>query len=497
MARIAIAGWQHETNTFATIKADYQAFERADEWPPLCEGELLLTETAGVHLPVTGAIEYLQQQGHELDPLLWCSATPSAHVTEDAYERIGARLIALLQLALGRENPPDGLYLDLHGAMVCEHLEDGEGELLQRIRALVGPDFPVVVSLDLHANVTADMVRHASLIEIFRTYPHIDMGETGARAAAMLEQIIETGAIPCAAFRQLDFMIALNRGCSLMEPCQSLYARLPGLINVEVVSASFACGFHLADITDVGPSVLCYASNQQAADQAVENFLLQVQKSESLFQEKIWPAGAGVTEASRLILQGRTPVVLADTQDNPGGGGSGDTTGLLQELVQQKVANAVFGALADPHTVEQAWTTGVGGQFDALLGGRSGLPGQQPWHCRCTVLAVADGHFTATGPMYHGARMALGRCALLEIGAVKVVLTSKAVQTADQSIFRHLGIEPAQQSLVALKSSVHFRNDFTELAGAILVVAAPGAVYADPAELTYQHKRPELRVLAG
>jgi microcystin degradation protein MlrC len=189
-------------------------------------------------------------------------------------------------------------------------------------------------------------------------------------------------------------------------------------------------------------------------------------------------------------------VVLADSQDNPGGGGSGDTTGLLQALITAGAAGAVFGVLADPESVRQAREAGVGGLFAAALGGKSGLPGQSPYECSCRVLSLPDGNFTATGPMYHGAHMVLGPCALLETSGIRVLVSSQPVQVADQSIFRHFAIEPADEDILALKSSVHFRNDFTDLASAILVIAAPGAVVADPAMLDYRRKRPGIRLLS-
>lgn len=490
MARIAVGGWQHETNTFATIRAGFEAFERADEWPPLCIGDALFDQVSGVHLPVTGAIEQLRATGHEIEPLLWCSATPSAHVTRDAFERIADLMLGQISQAM----PLDGIYLDLHGAMVCEHLEDGEGELLRRVRDLVGPDLPITVSLDLHANITPEMFRHADVIEVFRTYPHIDMGETGARAAVALDRIIDSGRKPCKAFRQAAFLIALNWGCTLTEPCRSIYEKVAASARGNVRFAAFASGFHLSDIAEVGPAAVAYADSPGAAQGAVDEIIDFVESREDRFDEKIWQAAAGVAEALRLQRQGAGTVVIADTQDNPGGGGSGDTTGLLQALVEGGADGAVLGVFSDPAAVTEAGRAGIGAEIPLSLGGRSGLPGQAPYRCRCRVLGLASGNFTATGPMYHGAHMVLGPCALLETGGVRVVVSSKPVQAADQSMFRHLGIEPSSVSLLALKSSVHFRNDFTDLAAAILVVAAPGAVHADPATLTYRNKRPSIRV---
>ena len=491
MARIAVGGWQHETNTFAPVKADFAAFEEAGGWPGLSRGREMFDAVEGVHLPITGAMETLDRRGHELVPLLWCAATPSAHVTEDAFERIARMLLSDLEQAL----PVDGVYLDLHGAMVCEHFEDGEGEFLKRLRALVGDDLPVAVSLDLHANVTEDMVRYATVLDIFRAYPHVDMGETGARTAEHLHRLIETGERWASAFRRTDFVIPLNWGCTLMDPAKSLYARVPDLIADQVTAVSLACGFHLADIAEMGPGMVAYALDQDAADNAADALLELVNENEAAFAGRIWDPGEAVAEAISRAASAGAPVVLADTQDNPGGGGTGDSTGLLRALVEGQASGAVLGVLCDPGAAAAAHAAGVGAQLSLDLGGKSGAAGQQPYAAHYKVLALGDGRFTATGPMWLGSRMRLGPMALLEVSGVRVLVGSKAEQAADQSMFRHLGVEPAEQSIIALKSSVHFRNDFQDIADSVLVVAAPGPVYADPGRLDFRNMRPGVRLV--
>lgn len=490
MARIAVGGWHHETNTFAPIKADFAAFERADGWPPLRRGEKMFEAVDGVHLPVTGAITQLRELGHELAPLLWCSATPCAQVTEHAFDTIVAMLLEKLEAAL----PVDGVYLDLHGAMVCEHLQDGEGEILSRVRELVGPDMPIAVSLDLHANVTRRMVDEATVLDIYRTYPHIDMGETGARTARHLHRLLGEGALWHKAHRQTAFLIPINWGCTLIEPAKSLYQALPGLIDGDVLALSFACGFPLSDIADVGPTVIAYARTPEAAQRAADSMLNAVNRNEDRFGGRIWEVSDGLREALRVLETQGGPVILADTQDNPGGGGPGDTTGVLKALVENHANGAVFGMLTDSVAAARAHDCGVGGNFAIALGEHSKMAGHKPYHAEFRVLYLGDGSFTATGPMYKGAHMKLGPCALLETQGVRVMVCSKAVQTADQSIFRHLGIEPAEEKIIALKSSVHFRNDFQDIASEILIVAAPGPVYADPSTLRFSNIRSGVRL---
>ena len=490
MKRVAVGGWQHETNTFAPVKADFENFQRADEWPGLSRGPSMFEGVEGIHLPVNGAIGKLRTLGYELAPLLWCSATPSAHVAEDAFERISAMLLEILAEAL----PVDAVFLDLHGAMVCEHLEDGDGEILRRVRDLVGPDMPVVASLDLHANVTEAMVRHANALDIFRTYPHVDMGETGARAAAHLHALLTGQLTWYPALRRTDFLIPLNWGCTLIEPAKSLYAGLPQRIGGEVAAISLACGFPLSDIAEVGPAIVAYGTTQAAADESADALLSVVHDREVEFAGRLYSTEEAVAEALRISGRADRPVVLADTQDNPGGGGPGDTTGVLKALVEADARGAVFGTIADPDVAAEAHDVGVGGVFTSALGEKSGMRGHVPFEGSFKVLSLGSGNFTATGPMYKGARMKLGPMALLEVQGVRVLVASKAAQTADQSILRHLGVEPANERILAVKSSVHFRNDFQDLAEAVFVVTAPGPVCADPSSLTFRNIRPGVRL---
>ena len=357
--RIAVGGFQHETNTFAPVQADFEEFQRGDAWPKLCIGDELFDEIIGVHIPITGGVGVLKEAGADLHALCWCSATPSAHVTEDAFERISAIMLERLAEA----GPIDGIYLDLHGAMVCEHFEDGEGELLRRIRAQVGPDLPITVSLDLHANVTPEMVENADLIDIYRHYPHTDMAETGARAAAHLVDIIRNGRKPAKAFRQTDFLIPLQWGCTFQEPAQTLYGAdlVAGLERPGVSSLSFACGFPLSDIHHCGPAVVAYADSQEQADAAADAMIGAVQAAEPAFAGRVYEPG----EAVRLghNAAGARPIVLADSQDNPGGGGPGDTTGMLRALLEERRDGCLVGVFMDPETAEQAHAAGGRGGY--------------------------------------------------------------------------------------------------------------------------------------
>lgn len=492
MARIAIGGFQHETNTFAPTKADYDAFTRGGGWPGLVSGPALFDAVAGINISVAGFVAAARAAGHDLLPTTWAAAAPSAEVTDDAFERIAGLIVDGLRDAMAA-GPLDAVYLCLHGAMVTESHEDGEGELLRRVRAAVGPDLPLVASLDLHGNITRACFEAASLMVAYKTYPHIDMADTGKRTAALLDKILVEG-VPSKAYRQLDFLIPLSWQCTMAEPSGPIYDRMAALETGGVWSASYLPGFPAADIADCGPTVLAYGATQADADRTADAVAADVASHESAFAGRIYGPDEAVAEALRLSEGATGPVVIADTQDNPGAGGNSDTTGMLRALVAARAEPAAIGLIVDPAAAEAAHAAGVGATIRLRLGGHSGIPGDSPFEADFVVEALHDGNTTGTGPFYRNARMTLGPSAGLRVGGVRVAVASRKVQMADQALYRFVGIEPTAQAILVNKSSVHFRADFTPIAEAILVAAAPGPMIADPALLPWQRLRPGIRL---
>jgi microcystin degradation protein MlrC len=492
MAVIAVGGLQHETNTFAPTLADYAAFEDGGGWPPLSTGPELFDRVAGANIPIQGAIEHLRSNGHRLVPLLWAAASPSAHVTNEAFERLAGDMINLLS-----QGPAvDGVVLDLHGAMVTQAHDDGEGELLRRVREAVGPRVPIVISLDLHANITQSMVQLADAISVYRTYPHVDMAATGGRAAMLLDTILRTGQRLPKYFHQFDYLTGIASQCTLTEPCATIYAALELAERQHGLALSFATGFPMADIEQCGMSLLGYAlpgSDHAALQRAAHGLRTIIEGAEAQFAQTLYSPAQAVALAKELGRPG-APVVMADTQDNPGAGGNGDTTELLQALLDQHAHKAVLGLLIDPAAALKAHQAGLGAALEFSLGAHSGLAGHKPVNNRFTVAALGDGRFTCTGPMFNGFRMQLGLMARLSCNGVDVVVASSKCQAADQAMFRHVGVEPAQQAMLALKSSVHFRNDFQTMARQVLVVKAPGPALADPSEFAWTKLRKGVRL---
>lgn len=493
--RIVIGGFQHETNTFAPVKASFRDFEMADGWPGLTRGLDIMTTFTGINLPIAGFIEGAKEQGFDLLPTLWCSASPSAHVERTAYEAIVPELLQRIGDFIKAPGGIDGIYLDLHGAMVTEHLQDGEGELLERLRRMVGPDLPIVVSLDLHANVTRRMVEHASALISCRTYPHVDLAESGIACAEIMARLLRDGKL-AKAMRRADFLVPLTWQCTLIDPAQALYRELATQAGKRgLASASFTFGFPPADIAECGPAIVTYGAEQRDADAAADYLIDAVKAAEAGFAGRVWQPDEAVAYAKSQAPKINRPIILADTQDNPGAGGNSDTVGLLEALVAGRAEGAVFANLFDPKTAEIAHRAGIGAEITLGIGAWSGMPGHKPFEATFKVVALGDGAFDATGPFYRGNRMQLGPMALLTIGGVEIVVTSRKQQAADQAMLRHLGIEPAARKILALKSSVHFRADFQPIAEEILIVAAPGANPVDNTALDYKHLRKGLRIM--
>jgi microcystin degradation protein MlrC len=482
--RIAVGGFQHETNTFAPHLATFADFEAPDAWPGLVRGPALFEAIAGINLPAAGFIEAARADGHQLLPLAWCSATPSGRVTRDAFERISTMLLDDLRA----QGNIDAVYLDLHGAMVAEHIDDGDGEILRRVRALVGRDIRVVASLDYHANVSPLMIESADALIAYRSYPHVDMSEAGLRTMRCLAQL---RAQPLVAYHEaLPFLIPLTSQCTLVEPMSQVIAAANELEAGAVTALNFTPGFPAADVAECGPVAFGYGTRMEELTRAVERLADLAKKLEPKFALEIHSIESAMrTLAGQRYMRGK-PAILADTQDNPGGGGTADTTSLLKALHAHGVRRALAGIVCDPLAAARAHEAGIGASIELALGGRSGF-GETPFHGRFAVESLGDGKFAATGPFYLGSRMSLGPMALLRIGELRIAVASRKQQAADQAMFRHLGAEPREFAVLALKSSVHFRADFGAMASRIMVVDAPGANIADPAALPFTkvHRR--------
>jgi microcystin degradation protein MlrC len=392
----------------------------------------------------------------------------------------------------------DAVYLDLHGAAVAEHAADSEGELLGRIRQAVGPDVPIVASLDLHANVTQRMLREADALVAYRSYPHVDMAATGELAAELLVRRLKAGRREPLQAHRLPFLIPLNAQSTWMEPAKSLYDALLEIDRRHGTVSSFCMGFPAADFDECAPMVWSHGPQAEAAARALYERVAEPGQ----WRPDYLDAADAVAQALVLAEHAGRPVVLADTQDNPGAGGDSNTTGMLHALLQQGAGRqypeaVALGLMFDPAAARRAHAAGLGAYLELALGTAvptfTGQHSDAPVQGRYRVRALSDGQVTLRGPMMTGVVLDLGPCASLEIDGVLIAVTSGKTQLLDRELLRMVGIVPEAMKLIVAKSSNHFRADFTPIASHILVAKAAGPMAADPGDLPWKNLHPSVR----
>jgi microcystin degradation protein MlrC len=485
---IAVGGFWHETNTFVSTPTTWDDFVRPGPVPPMVEGDAMLTAFDGLNLAVAVFMQEARVAGHTLQPLAWGCAQPSGKVTDDAYERLSASILERL-----KGTRPDAIFLELHGAMVSESHDDGEAEFLRRVRAIAGPDVPILASLDLHANVSSAMVRLADFYSSYRTYPHVDWGAAGGRCAQWLERVC-SWKHPARALRQAPFLVPVTAGCTYIEPARGLYQTLEAIEAETGVHLSLNMGFPPADVADVGPSVIAYGADQGSVDAAADRLFDALLAAEPAFAaHHPLPVRAAVAEALRLAGAASRPIVLADTQDNPGAGAPSSTTGLIAELLRQSAQRAVVGIVHDPVAAAAAHARGIDGVVDSLGGGGPGA-GQEPLPGPWRVAALSDGRFRGTSAMLHAPQTDMGPTALLSQGGVEVLVASIRQQPLHREVFTHIGVDLATRAIIGLKSSAHFRAAYQPIAERVIVCLGPGENLEDPASFPYRNTRVGVRL---
>ena len=477
--RIAVGCIGHETNTFSPVATTLDNFKKGSYH---C-GDDIIAAFRGTRTITGGFLDVAAQLNLQPVPLLWTFATPSGMVEHAAYQTLKSEFLALLQDA----GDLDGILLDLHGAMVTDELEDVEGDLIQAVRERVGETW-IVTTLDLHANITAKMADASDVIIGFDTYPHIDCYERGFEAGQLLFGMNAGKIQPTMAYRQLPLLTAPPAQCTMKPPMTDVVAALHALETESgVVTATLSMGFPFADITDAGVSILVTTNGDMAlAETYADQFASDIWEMRTAFTFNLQ------TVASAIELANQTdgkPIILADGADNPGGGGPCDGTTILQEFIAADVRDAVIAVIADPESVAQAVAAGVGNRVQLNVGGKTDTQHGAPVALTGDVKTLFDGRFTLKGPMGRGTVGNMGRTAVIQVGGVAVILTERRIQPYDAEVLRSVGIEPQTRKLIALKSAVHFRADYTPIAHQILDVDTPGVHSPNLFNYDYQKLR--------
>jgi microcystin degradation protein MlrC len=488
--RVAIGGLLHESSTFSTVPTTLQHFhERGYQ-----EGQDLLDAYSGTKSALGGFIDAARDADYEVVPTMIASAVPAGPVTAEATETLSRTLAEGIRSA-HEAAPLDGVLLSLHGAMVSELDDDGESYILRAVREVVGPDLPVLVELDLHGNITEEMVGLATVAIAYDEYPHTDPYERGYEAGLLLPRIVRGGARPTPAIVKVPLLTGLQRQYTHAEPMLT-FKRLAREIEHErgILNVSYFPGFPFADIEPTNFTIIVTADDdpEQARDAAnrLARYLWDI-------REQFNVSPIPVDDAVRHGMNApRGPIVLANIGDNPGGGGPADGTILLEALLRLGATNTVVVPMVDPESVERSAEAGEGNAVSLELGARTDDMHGTPLDVSGRVLRITDGRFVHKGPMNTGVQHNLGPTAVVELdgqsgGKVQVVVTSLRYQPTDLEVLRSQGIEPTEQQMIAVKSSVHFRAAFTPIAAEILEVDTPGLTNPDLSRLEFRKlKRP-------
>ena len=490
--RIAVGGILHESNTFCTRLTRLDAFNgRAT-----CRGDAIESEFGEAAHEVGGFFSGSREHGLRLVPALVANATPSGTVADEAFEALTGELIERVR-ASGRI---DGLLLALHGAMVTQSHPDADAEVLRRLRHELGAGLPIVVTHDAHANVAPEEVELCSALVIYKEVPHVDQRERGRQAASIMAKITREGVRPAQAIEKPPMLYNILFHDTSEPPMLPLVAELKRLEREDsrILAASAAVGYQYADVPQMGPSIVVVTDGNEGLAQRESRRLSNLMWGHRHEMAIELPDAA---EAVQLALQAeRRPAVLVDLGDNIGGGSAGDGTALLEQLVTQG-ASAYFMAIYDPEAVNEAFQAGVGGRFDAEIGGKSDNLHGDPVRIRGRVKLLYDGKYIETAARHGGMRhLDQGATAVLEIGGPTqadpsfVLLNSERHPPFSLGQLTSAGIRPEQLRVIVVKAAVAFRAAYQPVAGTIIPVDTQGLTTVNPRRFTYTRARGDLFV---
>lgn len=482
--RLATAGFSHEANTFAPAAATIDVWRRSG----ILEGDRIRAQHRAAASTMSGFLAYEAEAADvELVPLVYSRITPTGASTREAYEYLCELMIG----ALRREGPWDGVLLPLHGAAVAEHHRDADGEFVRRVRAVVGPDVPIGVTLDMHANISRRLMAAADVVTVYQTNPHVDAAEQGLACARLIGRTVRGEIRPAMALADPPLVPSILRQGTAEKPMAGLvrlaraHRQRPRVLSVSVVE-----GFPYADVEHMGMSFVAVTDNDPVLAKEITGVLAVAawERRTQMVGEAPSPDEALRRAAGAVSAAG--PVVLLDTGDNVLGGSPGDSTHLLHAARRLGITGVAV-SICDPVAVAACDAVGPGGRVRATVGGRTDARHGEPFPVTGEVLAVAAGTFEDPGPTHGGIRhFDVGRSASIrsDDGFV-LAIHSRPVGTVSQEQFRMVGIEPRGLEIIAAKGVHSPRPAFEPIASALIWANTPGATGADLTSFTYGHRR--------
>ena len=476
--KIVVAMMMHETNTFSPVRTSLASFR------PLA-GAAAVEEFRDTNTQLGGFLHVAHEMGAEIVVPVAGGAHPSGYVEKAAYEDMCDAIVGAIR------NGCDAAFLALHGAMVCEHVDDGEGELLSRIRA-VAPTLPIAVGLDFHAHMTAQMVDNATVIAGYCTYPHVDMGATAQRAGRTLRRALAGEIAPLMVSGSRPMMTSTLVHTPSRQPMKDIMdMAMAAEASGAVLNASVFGGFPHADIPHISCSAVIVCDRRTDEGQALLDRLLGMawdRRASFLYEGA--PLASQIAHARTL---GDGPIVLVDHGDNTASGGTQDVMSVIEEVMRQGLQDVVAGPIADPTAVARILAAGTAASVTLSLGGRTDMPqiGLQarPLTVTGKVARITDGEFVVTGPMATGTRVRMGKTAVLDTGAMQIVVSEGRSEPFDTGVFTHCGIDPRRKRYVLIKSRQHFRAGFEPIARHIVLCDGDGVTSSDLRLFTYKNRR--------
>ena len=476
--RVITGGISHETSTFTPVATTWANY-RTDHFGYL-RGAEILERFRGANTPIGGFIDGAATHSFTLIPTIFTAPHPSGPTPRDLFDTVVNELLDAIRAA----GTIDGILLELHGSMVAEGVDDGEGYILAAVRNLVGPTIPIVVQLDIHSSLSQAMVEHANVLIGRETYPEIDMAARGRECADVLVRMLREGLRPTMALHRIPMIWGMHQVTAhppMAEAIAELHRieALPG-----VVCASIATGFRLADVPDMGSSVYVVTDNDQALAQRLADEL-----GAWLFARRAdwhYPFPTMAEALTNVEAAGGFPAIFADWTDNAGGGAPADSTGMLQVMIEAGLRDACVLYMVDPEAIAQCQAAGVGARITLDVGGKSSPLQGRPVRMDVEVVALSDGQFRYDGPMYAGLEGSMGPSAYIRQGGIHVLLVTQREQPFDTAFARTLGLDPRRMRYIGVKSSAHFRAGFEPWAGSIQLISEPSVHNFMTGELHYQ-----------
>ena len=478
--RIFVAGLVHETNSFSPLPTNVQSYA---DTVLIRRGDAGAMDQIAAQAELGGVVAEAQAHGDTLLPGLFAQTQPSGPLSRADYELLREELLADLQASM----PVDAVVLVLHGAMLAEGYPDCEGDLLGRVRAVVGPSVPVGALLDLHGNLSPAMIDSGALLIAVKEYPHIDYAARGRELMSFLRRMAAGELAVRGQWQRVPMLgiFGTTEGPmrEFVRGLEALEAR-PGVLSISAMH-----GFPWSDTPHTSAAILVYSEDTAEAAAMAQTTMAEVADSFYALRDraaaKRLPLNAALDQAEAAMRLYQGPVVLADTADNPGGGAACDSTFVLKELLARGIQDAALGMIWDPQAVAIATAAGVGAKLPLRIGGKVGRLSGDPIDLEVEVLALrGDAKQRGLTP---GGFDALGACAAVRSQGITIVLNTIRQQVFSPDCFTELGVTLEDKRLIVVKSTQHFRSGFDALAAATIYADSPGSLQVDLGAMPYKH----------